>query len=331
METDRSKKILVISIFFLVLFFLPCFLNNYIVHTINVIYLYILLAIGYNLIVGFAGILCFAQAGFFGIGAYTTGLLTLKLGVPFWLSMPIGAIFSTVAGALIGIICLRMEKVYLALATFAFAIFIQWVLFNWIPVTGGFAGVSIPPPSVAGFSFASDKIVYYLILIVTIALYFFAVNLVEKNSKVRRALISLRESEIAAHSIGVDIVKYKIISFSLSAFYAGVAGALYCESMLYLNPASFGLFPALLYLTMIVIGGLGSVNGSVLGAVFLGVIPEILRKWLGFEEVLFGSLLLIFILFIPQGLYGIFQSLKYRLNYRQVENIPKVIKSINER
>jgi branched-chain amino acid transport system permease protein len=311
MEMGKSRNV-IYAIFFFILFLIPAFFNNYIVHVINVTYIYIILAIGYNLIVGYAGIFSFGHVGFFAIGAYITGLLTLRLGVPFWFSMPIGIIASTFVGALIGILCLRMEKVYLALATFGFAIFIQWVLFNWIPVTGGFTGISIPPPSLGGFKFVTDKRIYFVILPVTIALYFFAVNLAEKNTKARRVMISIRESEIAAHAIGVDIVKYKVIIFSLSAFYAGVAGGLYCGMMMYLNPASFGLFPAIAYLTMIVIGGLGSVIGSVLGAVLLGILPEILREWHALEEVLFGFLLLIFILFIPQGLWGVIQNLWIR-------------------
>lgn len=312
----RLPKIIGYGLFFLLLLLLPTFLNIYILHIINVVYIYVILAIGYNLIVGNAGIFSFGHAGFFAIGAYVTGLLTLKMGVSFWLSMPIGILSASLVGALIGIICLRMEKVYLAIATFGFAIFVQWVLFNWIPVTGGFTGISVPPPAIGRFEFVPDNRIYYLILPVTIVLYYFAVNLSEKNSKVRRALISIRESEVAAHAIGVDVVKYKVITFSLSAFYAGIAGGLYCGMMLYLNPASFGLFPSIAYLTMIVIGGLGSVNGSVLGAILLGVLPEILRKWPAFEEILFGFLLLLFILFVPQGLWGLFQNWRTRWGER---------------
>ena len=273
----------------------PSFLNAYYVFVANTILIYVLLAIGLNILVGNTGQLAFANAAMFGIGAYGTGLLQSPFPAwPFWLAFPSGAVIATAVGLAISLPALRLSGLYLALSTLAFAQFTQWVFLNWEAVTFGAGGFKTPTISFAPLPVSKTMGLYYLSLILVIVLFVLAQNLV--RSRIGRAFVAVRDSEIAAQSLGVDLLRYKALAFGISGFYAGIAGGLYSAMLNFVSPEGYDLFQMVIQKAMIVVGGLGSIAGSVLGASALVSILEILRKVKGFQEIVFGAILVGFIL-----------------------------------
>jgi branched-chain amino acid transport system permease protein len=293
----------VVALAMLVLAAIPAMANPYLVYVFNVALIYVILAVGLNLLLGYAGQFAFANAALFGVGAYATGLLQVRLGWPFWLALPGGAVFTALAGLLVALPALRLSGLYLALATMAFAQFTQWVLLNWETVTFGAGGFKIPPPSFSYVGLSTPTGVYALTLAVAAGLVAVAWNTV--RSRVGRAFVALREGEVAAEALGVDLARYKTLAFAMSAFYAGVAGGLYTAALGFVAPEGFDLFQMVVHFSMVVIGGLGSVWGSVLGAGLLIGMQEGLRTFKSAQEIAFGVLLMAAIIFLPEGLVSV--------------------------
>jgi branched-chain amino acid transport system permease protein len=280
----------------------PTFLNAYYLFVANTILIYVLLAIGLNILVGYAGQLAFANAAMFGIGAYGTGLLQVHFGWPFWLAFPLGALIATSVGLAISLPALRLSGLYLALSTLAFAQFTQWVFLNWEAVTFGAGGFKTPTISFAPLPISKTLGLYYLSLVLVMVLFALAQNLV--RSRIGRAFVAVRDGEIAAESLGVDLLRYKALAFGISGFYAGIAGGLYSAMLNFVSPEGFDLFQMVIHKSMIIVGGLGSIVGSVLGAGTLVFVLEALRKVKGVQEIAFGAILVGFILFMPGGIIG---------------------------
>ena len=293
----------VLAVALIVLAVLPALANPYLTYVVNIALIYVILAVGLNLLLGYAGQFAFANAALFGIGAYATGLLQLRLGWPFWLALPGGAVFTALAGLVVALPALRLSGLYLALATMAFAQFTQWTLLNWERVTFGAGGFKIPPPSFAFVGLSSSTGVYVLTLVLTAALVGAAWNTV--RSRIGRALVALRDSEVAAETLGVDLARYKTLAFGMSAFYAGAAGGLYSAALNFVAPEGFDLFQMVVHFSMVVVGGLGSVWGAVLGAAVLVGMQEALRAFKGAQEIAFGLLLMTSIVFLPEGLVSV--------------------------
>jgi ABC-type branched-subunit amino acid transport system ATPase component/ABC-type branched-subunit amino acid transport system permease subunit len=284
----------------------PAVANPYLVYVTCIALLYVILAVGLNVLLGYAGQFAFANAALFGIGAYATGLAQLKLGWSFWLALPAGAVFTALAGLLVALPALRLSGLYLALATMAFAQFTQWTMLNWEAVTFGAGGFKLPPPSFAPLFRSSSTGVYYLTLAVTAALVTAAWNVV--RSRVGRALIAVRDSDVAAEALGIDLARTKTLAFAMSAFYAGTAGGLYSATLNFVAPEGFDLFQMVVHFSMVVVGGLGSVWGAVLGAAALVGLQEALRAFKGAQEIAFGLLLMIAIIFLPDGLISLLRG-----------------------
>jgi branched-chain amino acid transport system permease protein len=280
----------------------PAFLNAYYLFVANTILIYVLLSIGLNILVGYTGQLAFANAAMFGIGAYGTGLLQVHFGWPFWLAFPSGALIATAVGLAISLPALRLRGLYLALSTLAFAQFTQWVFLNWEAVTFGAGGFKTPPISFAPLPISKPFGLYYLSLVLVLVLFVLAQNLVQ--SRIGRAFVAVRDSDIAAESLGIDLLRYKALAFGISGFYAGIAGGLYSAMLNFVSPEGYDLFQMVIQKAMIIVGGLGSVAGSVLGAGSLVFILEALRKVKGAQEIVFGAILVGFILFMPGGIIG---------------------------
>ncbi len=280
----------------------PLLVNDYYLFVANTILIYVLLSIGLNVLVGYTGQLAFANAAMFGIGAYGTGLLQVRLGWPFWLAFPSGAVIATAVGLAISLPALRLRGLYLAVSTLAFAQFAQWVFLNWEPVTFGAGGFKTPPLSFAPLPISKELGLYYLSLLFVVALYVLAQNAV--RSRFGRAFVAVRDSEIAAQSLGVDLLHYKALAFAISGFYAGIAGGLYSALLNFVSPEGYDLFQMILQKSMVVVGGLGSIVGSVLGAGAIVSILELLRKVKGVQEIAFGAILVGFVLFMPAGIIG---------------------------
>jgi branched-chain amino acid transport system permease protein len=284
---------------------LPAFANVYKLFIANLILVYVLLAIGLNILVGYAGQLAFANAAMFGIGAYATGLLQVRLGCSFWLAFPAGALLATAVGLLISLPALRLSGLYLALSTLAFAQATQWVFLHWESVTFGAGGFKTPPLSFAPLPIDKPLGLYYLSLLLMVVLFLFARNLVA--SRVGRAFVAVRDGEVAAQSLGVDLLRYKALAFGISGFYAGLAGGLYSAMLNFVAPEGFDLFQMVLQKAMIVVGGLGSITGSLLGAGLIIVLLEALRAFKGLQEIVFGALLVGFVLCMRGGLVSLLQ------------------------
>lgn len=280
----------------------PAFLNDYYLFVGNTILIYVLLSIGLNILLGYTGQLAFANAAMFGIGAYGTGLLQVRLGWPFWLAFPTGAVIATSVGLAISLPALRLRGLYLAVSTLAFAQFTQWTFLNWENVTYGAGGFKTPPLSFAPLPLSKEIGLYYLTLLLVIVLFALAQNAV--RSRIGRGFIAVRDSEVAAQSLGVDLLRYKALAFGISGFYAGIAGGLYSALLNFVSPESYDLFQMVLHKTMVVVGGLGSIVGSVLGAGTIVSLLELLRKVKGAQEIAFGAILVGFILFMPGGIVG---------------------------
>lgn len=284
---------------FAVLLVLPQLANPYIVYFGNLVLIYIILAVGLNVLVGYAGELAFANAAMFGIGAYTAGLLQVRLGVPFALALPAGAVVAMGIGTLIAYPALRLRGLYLALATVAFAEFARWVFIQWDVVTFGAGGFRVEPLDFSALGMGSETGVYYLSWILSLAAVAVAWRVVA--SRLGRAFVALRDADVAASALGVNLLRYKALAFAFSGFYAGLAGGLYCALLNYVAPENYNLVQMIIQKAMIVVGGLASVVGAVLGATALVVLYEAMRSYQSMQEILFGGLLIAFVIFMPQG------------------------------
>jgi len=285
-----------------VLVLLPVVLNPYLVFVTTLIFVYSILALGLNLLLGYAGQFAFANAAFFGIGAYATALLEVHTGVSFWIGLPLGGLITAAIGVLVALPALRLSGLYLAMATLAFAQLVQWTLIHWQSVTFGAGGIKVPGPGFGPSPFTYETNVYYLCLLVATLAVLATWNIV--RSKTGRAFVAIRDGEVAAQALAIDLARYKSIAFGLSALYAGIAGGLHSALLRFIAPEGYDLFQMVTHFSMVVIGGLGSVTGSVLGAVLLTLLPEVLRTVKSIQEIIFGAILMLCIIFLPDGLYG---------------------------
>lgn len=300
-----GKRAFLIGLFGLLLV-VPSIANQYHAFVANLVLLYIILALGLNLLIGFAGQLALSNAAMYGIGAYGTGLFMVHFGWPYWAAAPCGVLVAMVSGTLLALPALRLSGIYLALATLAFAQSTFWVMTHWTDVTFGAGGFVPPPLDFAPLPLTQEEGIYYLSWIAAIVLYFVAKHTME--SPIGRAFVAIRDGEIAAQALGIDLLHYKALAFAMSGFYAGVAGALYCGLLGFVGPESFDLLQMVLHKGAVVLGGMGSVVGAVLGGTLLTVLVELTKEMKFSIEIAFGGLLIIFVLFQPSGLVMFFKK-----------------------
>jgi len=285
------------------LFAVPSFTNEYSQYIVNLIVVYGLVAVGFNIVLGYLGQLAFANVALFGAGAYALGILMDFYGVPFWLGLLPSAALGGLAGALIGLPSLRLKNYYLAIVTLVFGELMRWTYIHGDVVTRGSTGLGIPAPYVFGFEIRTETHKYYLFLAVVAVALWATRNLL--RSRVGRAWIAIRENEAAAASLGISPALYKIGAFAWSGFLSSLAGALFAILIGRIAPESFNLHQLLLQFAIVMIGGLSSVFGSLIGAALLTAAPEVLRNFAGMEELVFSFLLIVVLLFVPRGLYGL--------------------------
>ncbi|MFM8557424.1 MAG: branched-chain amino acid ABC transporter permease [Betaproteobacteria bacterium] len=286
----------------LLLIAVPPFVNAYLIYALNLALIYVLLAVGLNYVIGFAGQMSFANGALMGIGAYATGLLLVDAGWPMWLALPAGTLVATAIGLIVALPALRLQGLYLALGTVSFAQFALWVFIHWESVTYGNAGFVLPSPPPGFWGLGKDLGLHYLTLLIVVLLVGVAYRI--SRSRIGRAFIALRESEVAAQALAIDLTAYKTIAYGLSAFYAGLAGGLFTLLLGVVVPESFNLFQIIMQFSMVIIGGSGSIVGAILGAVTLVGLQEALRGFQEVQEIAFGALLLLTLLFFPSGIAG---------------------------
>lgn len=274
--------------------------STYVNYMLALITVYAIVAIGLNLLTGVAGQVSIGHAAFMAIGAYTSALLTMKAKLPFPIALLAAAIVAGAAGFLLGLPALRLQGHFLALATLSFGVVIPQVLLKWDKVTGGHMGLMPPKPSLFGLALKTEAQQYYFILCLALLLGWFAQNLV--RSKPGRALIALRDSELAAQSMGVNRALYRTLAFAISAAYAGVGGSLYAHLVGFINPFDFNISISFQLLAMVVVGGLGSIVGAVDGAILLTLIPQLFSRVRGLTSAIEGAAIILVVMFAPQGL-----------------------------
>ncbi len=311
-------------LFILALLSLPLWADPYIIYMANISGIAIAAALGLNILTGLTGQISLGHAAFVALGAYTSAILATRLSMPFWITIPSGGIVAALFGILLGFPCLRLKGLYLAMATMSFGVVVEYMVTHWESMTMGVRGISVPPPTLFGLSLGEPGQLFYMTAFFVALLTIAAKNLA--RTRIGRAFVAIRDRDVAAGIIGVNLTKYKVMAFAISSFYGGVAGGLYSYITAYLHPENFTLLLSVEYIAMIIIGGLGSVLGSILGAVFLTVMPDIIKNtadFIGHEFVflqgrydeewniaVFGLLIIVFLIIEPTGLSGIWSRIK---------------------
>ncbi|WP_298039395.1 branched-chain amino acid ABC transporter permease [uncultured Desulfuromonas sp.] len=275
--------------------------NPYILGLTNLIAIYTIVVLGLNLFIGYAGQISLGHAAFFGLGAYGSALLTVEAGVPSWPAMVLVAAIVSLVALVIGLAALRLAGHYLAMATLGFNIVVYTVLVQWDEVTGGPSGFAgIPSLSVAGVGIDDEIKLHYVVWGIALLCLTLGLNLV--RSGVGRGLAALAGDETAAGALGVDTRRAKIKVFVLSAAFASVAGSLYAHTFNFVNPDTFGIFASVDFVIMVVVGGLGSIWGSLFGAAIITWLPELIDVFEAYKEIIHGLVLVLVLMFLPQGL-----------------------------
>lgn len=290
----------------------PWALDEYWLAQLNFVLIYSVVGLGLMLLAGFTGQFSIGHAAFLGTGAYTQGVLT-NLGVPFPLAMAAAALLSAAVGVVVAMPALRVKGIYLGIATLAFGFIVEEVFARWESVTGGNAGLHVKSPKLFGLDFGGGEAFYFVCLATTVLCTLGLLNLL--RAPTGRAFVAIRDSEISAQSMGIHLARYKTLAFAISAALAGLGGALYAHKISFLSPDQFSILQSIDLLLLVVIGGLGSVHGVFLGAIFLISMPQLIamsKDWLptaigqapGLQGLVYGLVLIAFVLFEPMGLYG---------------------------
>ncbi len=330
MAIVRTKTHWVLLIGFLVLLFTaPLYFSNYWLGVCNLIGITLIAAIGLNILVGYCGQLSIGHAGFIAVGAYTAAILTNRLEFPFLAGLVCAGLTAGIVGLIFGIPSVRVKGFYLAITTIAAQFIIIWVINHWA-LTGGFVGIKVPYASIGGLVFRSESSQFYLIIAIAALGTFFAKNLA--RTKIGRAFIAIRDNDLAAEVMGVNLLYYKLLAFFIGCFFAGIAGALLAHWIGFLNAEQFSLTESILYIGMIIIGGLGTTLGPILGVVFIRLLQQVLTVEVvplleesftalpagfatGVTPMLFGLVIVLFLVLEPRGLahrWALFKA-AYRL------------------
>jgi branched-chain amino acid transport system permease protein len=310
----------------------PLVAGPYLITLLNLILIAVVGALGLNILVGYTGQISIGHGAFMSVGAYTAANLITRLDAPFWVALPAGGVMAALIGTVVGIPSLRIKGIYLAIATLAAQFIIEWTINHVTWISGGIeASIQVPPPSVFGVKLQTQLQLYLFLLFFAVLAIVATLNLV--RSRIGRAFIAIRDQDIAAEIIGINIFKYKLYAFGISSFYAGVTGVLYTYYLGIANYEQFQIDVSIDYLAMIIIGGLGSVLGSIFGAIFITVLPIATRIVLNIfggmvfssssianlvselRLVIFGLLIILFLVVEPEGLNRLWRNIR---NYFRV-------------
>ncbi len=289
----------------------PLWAGEYAMSQLHFVLIYSIVGFGLMMLVGFTGQISLGHAAFLAVGAYTEALMQAA-GVPFLVSIACAALFAAAVGVIVGLPALRLKGIYLAIATLAFNVIVEEIITRWHGLTGGNEGRHLKPVELFGWRLESDAEFYYLCLALAVICCLACINLL--RSPTGRAFVAIRDSEVSASCMGVNLAKYKTLSFAISAALTGVGGALYAHKLAFISPEQFTLLVSIELVTIVILGGVGFLHGAVLGAAFVIVLPQLIslaKDWLpqgavpsGAQAVVFGIILVVFIIFEPLGLYG---------------------------
>ena len=300
---DILKNKYLLSLLFAGLLFLPVIAGDYLLRVIIVAGIYVILTLSLNLVTGYTGQFCLGWAAFYGIGAYTSALLAINLKLSFWIGLPVAGIMAALFGIALGIPTMRLKDIYLAITTLGFGEIIRLILLNWSDLTRGSMGLpGIPAPSIFGISLDNNYFYYYFMLTLVCIVLLAMERIID--SRLGRALSAIREDELAAKSMGINTTRYKITAFAVGAFFAGIAGSFHAHYSSFIDPQSFSFSESTIILAMVVLGGMASIKGSVLGALILTLLPEALRDFSEYRMIVFGLIMMAVMLIRPQGIWG---------------------------
>ncbi len=315
-ETDFGRLWMAVGL--LLLFgVIPFVSSQYILYVINRIGIYAIAAVGLNLLIGYTGQISLGHGAFFGVGAYTAAILNAKLGFPFLPTIVLAGLVTSGVGIIFGLPSARLKHLYLLIATLAGQFIIEYVMVTWESLTGGAQGILVSKASLLGLNLREDRAFYFVIFICLVLITWIAVNLL--RTRYGRAFLAIRDNDRAAEGMGIPIFPYKLLAFAISSFYAGLAGGLFAYYMMSITPEPFNLWLSIEFIAMIIIGGLGSIPGSIFGTIFIVALNEILSHVTEYlmnvgvstgaaitlaplREFVFGLAIVLFIIFEPKGL-----------------------------
>jgi len=314
-----------VAVFFFAV--IPLVLHQYYLSVANLVWIAVIGALGLNILVGYTGQVSIGHGAFMSVGAYTAANLAIRLGSPWPVNLLAGGLMAAAVGAIVGIPSLRIKGLYLAIATLAGQLIIEWTINHVTFMSGGVqASIDVPRPRVGSFVISSQREMYYFLLVFVVLAIVATLNLV--RSRVGRAFIAIRDQDIAAEIIGINIFRYKLLAFAISSFYAGVTGVLYTYYLGIANYEQFQIGVSIDYLAMIIIGGLGSVLGSIFGAAFVTLLPIVIRYAMeafgglffapqtvlnlipNLRLMLFGALIIFFLIVEPEGLNRLWRNIR---------------------
>lgn len=320
-ETDFGRLWMLIG---LILLFavIPFVSSAYILYILNTIGIYAISVIGLNILIGYTGQISLGHGAFFGVGAYAAAALSTRLGVPFLLAVPAAGMITAAVGIVFGLPSARLKHLYLLIATLAGQFILEYVFLQWEGLTGGANGIVVSGATFFGLDLGKDRTFYYVIFICFVATTWIAVNLM--RTRFGRAFIAIRDNDRAAEGMGIPIFPYKLLSFAVSSFCAGFAGALFAYHMRSITPEPFNLWLSIEFIAMIIIGGLGNIPGSIYGAIFIVILKEVLSHITQYfmnvggvaitiaplREFVFGLAIVLFIIFEPKGLAEIWRIIR---------------------
>ncbi len=323
-ETDFGRLSTLVGL--ILLFAVVPFISDaYILYIINTIGIFAIAAIGLNLLIGYTGQISLGHGAFFGVGAYAGAILSTKAGLPFIIAVPAAGFITAIVGVIFGSPSIRLKHLYLCIATLASQFILEYIFVQWESMTGGAMGISIPAASLFGIDLGSDRNFFYVIFFCFSILTWMAVNIT--RTRYGRAFIAIRDNDQAAEGMGIPIFLYKLLAFAISSFYAGFAGALFAFYMISITPEPFGIWLSIEYIAMIIIGGLGSIPGSVFGTLFIITLSEVLSHTTQYlmnisasigaattiaplREFIYGLAIILFIIFEPKGLAEVWRIVR---------------------
>jgi branched-chain amino acid transport system permease protein len=301
----------------------PFFASDYWLFLACLVAIHVISTTGLNILTGFTGLVSLGQAAFMGVGAYTVGYLHISFGTPFLLNLAAAGLVTALLGIIVGVPSLRVKGLYLAIATIAASFILHFVFQNWTAVTGGTRGLSIPPASLFGLELARPRELYWTIVPLACLAVLAAANLF--RTRWGRAFIAVRDRDISAEVLGIPLLKTKLMSFALSSFYAGLAGGLWAYFFRVVTPESFPFVYSIFFLAAVIVGGMGTILGGILGAVFMTLVPEVLKLAVGLltpvlpnavalfapvRTIVFGLLIIGFLIFEPHGLAEVWRRIR---------------------
>lgn len=283
---------------------IPLVVNPYVQYVVNLILVYVLVGVGFNIVIGNLGQLAFANVAFFGLGAYASGILTVHAGWPWWTTILPAGLVGALAGVLASLPALRRVRLfYLAIMTMAFGELMRWIYIRAEPLTNGSMGLAVPPPVLLGVRLGTDRAKFYAFLALVVLMVLLTSRLL--RSRFGRAFMAIKDHEVAAAAVGIPTGLYFVLAFGWSGFVVGVGGAMYTALVGHVTPEAFNLLELILHFAVVMVGGLASLAGSVIGAIVFTTTPELFRGFPGVQELVLSVLIIVVLLFLPRGLVSL--------------------------